>query len=355
MTMCKAFSAYLKKDASNWFNRLRPNSIESFHELGKEFVAHFINSRPRKKPADALLALWQGKDETLQKFIGRFRVELHQINEPNFDMVRTVLRHAIRDRDMKVALNVNPPRDLQELMATADRYINNEESFAIERELETTRGTEMRKDDSRSLPSHKHARHNDRQNRRAPNPQFDRVNYTPLNNTISNILYEIRDREPINWPERMRNSGKGKSSNKYCRFHQGHGHTTDNCYHLKNKIERLAGLGMIDRYLQNPSRNQQRPRSEVHLPDECHCSPNHHAESSRQRASDQEEAPKITRNIDTIYGGLAFGGPAYEGRALYAEQVNSIENPSKKSKTDPKYQCAYHLHRSRLWNHRSIA
>ncbi|XP_077232304.1 uncharacterized protein LOC143868512 [Tasmannia lanceolata] len=140
-TMCKAFSAYLKKDASNWFNRLRPNSIESFHELGKEFVAYFINSRPRKKPADALLALRQGKDETLRKFIGRFRVELHQINEPDFDMVRAALRHAIRDRDMKVASNVNPPRDLQELMATADRYINNEESFPMERELENTRGT----------------------------------------------------------------------------------------------------------------------------------------------------------------------------------------------------------------------
>ncbi|XP_077251700.1 uncharacterized protein LOC143890898 [Tasmannia lanceolata] len=133
----------------------------------------------------------------------------------------------------------------------------------------------------------------------------------------------------------MRNSGKGKSSNKYCRFHQDHGHTTDNCYHLKNKIERLAGLGRIDCYLQNPSRNQQRPRSEVHWPDERHRSPNHHAESSRQRASDQEEAPKITRNIDTIYGGPASGGPADERRALYAEQVNSIENPPKKTRTDP--------------------
>ncbi|XP_077251544.1 uncharacterized protein LOC143890746 [Tasmannia lanceolata] len=128
----------------------------------------------------------------------------------------------------------------------------------------------------------------------------------------------------------MRNLGKGKSSNKYCRFHQDHGHTTDDCYHLKNEIERLAGLGKFDRYLQNPLRNHQRPRSEVHRPDERYRSPNHHAESSRQRASDQEEAPKITRNIDTIYG-----GPTEEGHALYAEHINSIEKPSKKSKADP--------------------
>ncbi|XP_077221692.1 uncharacterized protein LOC143855457 [Tasmannia lanceolata] len=173
-TMCKAFSAYLKKNASNWFSRLLPNSIESFHELGKEFVAYFINSRSRKKSTGALLALRQGKDETLQKFIGWFRVELHQINEPNFEMVRAALYHAIRDRDMKVALN-----------------------------------------------------------------------------------------------------------------------------------------------------------------DEHHRSPNHHAECSRQRALDQEEAPKITRNIDTIYGGPASGGLTEEGHAHYAEHINSIEKPSKKSKADP--------------------
>ncbi|XP_077232522.1 uncharacterized protein LOC143869848 [Tasmannia lanceolata] len=217
-TMCKASSAYLKKDASNWFSRLRPNSIESFHELGKEFVAYFINSRPRKKPADALLALRQEKDETLRRFIGRFRMELHQISEPNFDMVRAALRHAIRNRDMKVALNVNPPRDIQDLMATTDR---------------------------------------------------------------------------------------------------------------------LARLGKIDRYLQNPPRSHQRPRSEVHRRDECHRSPNHQAESSRHRAPDQEEAPKVIRNIDTIYRGPTSGGPTDEGCALYAGQANSIENPTKKPKTGP--------------------
>ncbi|XP_077232168.1 uncharacterized protein LOC143866954 [Tasmannia lanceolata] len=133
----------------------------------------------------------------------------------------------------------------------------------------------------------------------------------------------------------MRNSGKGKSSSKYCHFHQDHGHTTDNCYHLKNEIERFAGLGRIDRYLQNPPRSQQRPRSEIHRPDEHRRLPNHRVEGTRQRASDQEEAPKITRNIDTIYGGPASGGPTDEGRALYAGEINSIENPSKKSRTDP--------------------
>ncbi|XP_077223451.1 uncharacterized protein LOC143857064 [Tasmannia lanceolata] len=213
-TMCKAFSAYLKKYANNWYNRLRPNSIESFHELGKEFVAYFVNSQPEKKPADTLLTLKQGRDKTLRRFIGRFNTELHQINEPNFDMVRAALRHVIRDRDMKVALNVNSPRDLQELMATADWYINNKESLAMEKELKCTRGSEKRKDDFRSGPNHQQARHNDHQSRRAPNPHPERVNYTPLNTTVSNILYEIQNKEPIHWPERMRNAGKGRNSSK---------------------------------------------------------------------------------------------------------------------------------------------
>ncbi|XP_077232525.1 uncharacterized protein LOC143869850 [Tasmannia lanceolata] len=134
--MCRSFLSYLKRGANSWYGRLKPNSISSFRELGREFVTYFANSRLQKKHADALLALRQGKEETLRSFIGRFRAELSQIKDANHEMVRAAMKSAVHDRDLKVALNINPPRDLQELMAVADTYVNNEESFAMERKLE---------------------------------------------------------------------------------------------------------------------------------------------------------------------------------------------------------------------------
>ncbi|XP_077223440.1 uncharacterized protein LOC143857052 [Tasmannia lanceolata] len=139
--MCRTFSSYLKRGANSWYDCLKPNSISSFRELGREVVTYFANSRTHKKPADALLTLRQGKDESLRSFIGWLRAELSQIKDPNHEMVRAAMKSVIHDRDLKVALNIDPPRDLQELMAVADIYINNEESFAMERELELAKSS----------------------------------------------------------------------------------------------------------------------------------------------------------------------------------------------------------------------
>ncbi|XP_077232208.1 uncharacterized protein LOC143867479 [Tasmannia lanceolata] len=143
-----------ERGANSWYRRLKPNSISSFRELGREFITYFANSRPQEKAVDALLALRQGKEETLRSFIGRFRAELSQIKYPNHEMVRAAMKSAIHDRDLKVALNIDPPRDLQELMAVADKYVNNEESFAMERELELAKAPEKRKEEARSNNGH---------------------------------------------------------------------------------------------------------------------------------------------------------------------------------------------------------
>ncbi|XP_077212778.1 uncharacterized protein LOC143847866 [Tasmannia lanceolata] len=150
ITKCGAFSSYLKRGANSWYGRLKSNSISSFRELGREFVTYFANSRPQKKPADSLFTLRQGKEETLRSFIGRFRAELSQIKDPNHEMVRAAMRSAVHDRDLKVALNIDPSLDLQELMAVADKYVNNEESFTMERELELAKAPEKRKEETRS-------------------------------------------------------------------------------------------------------------------------------------------------------------------------------------------------------------
>ncbi|XP_077223339.1 uncharacterized protein LOC143856944 [Tasmannia lanceolata] len=247
ITICRAFSSYLKRGANSWYGRLKPNSISSFQELGREFVTYFANSRPQKKPADELLALRHGKKKTLRSFIGWFRVELSQIKDLNQEMVRATMKSAVHDRDLKVALNIGPPRDPQELMAVADKYVNNEESFAMERELELAKPPEKRKEEARSNNGQaKPPRSDNRQSQsrnRALSQQFERYNYTPLNTSVANILYEIRGKEDLQWPPKMKGTGRKRNTSKYCHFHGDHGHTTDDCYNLKNKIERLVGLG----------------------------------------------------------------------------------------------------------------
>ncbi|XP_077232335.1 uncharacterized protein LOC143868816 [Tasmannia lanceolata] len=267
VTLCRAFSSYLKRGANSWYGRLKPNSISSFRELGREFVTYFANSRPQKKPADTLLTLRQGKEETLRSFIGRFRAELSQIKDPNHEIVRAAMKSAVHYRDLKVALNIDPPRDLQELMALTDKYINNQESFAMERELELAKAPKKGKEEAHSNNGQaKPPRSDNRQSQsgnRAPSQQFERYNYTPLNTSVANILYEIREKEDLQWPPKMKGAGRKRNTSKYCHFHGDHGHITDDCYNLKNEIERLVGVGRVDKYLLNPKNNGPSHKSEV--------------------------------------------------------------------------------------------
>lgn len=44
---------------------------------------------------------------------------------------------------------------------------------------------------------------------------------------------------------------KGVDKTKYCRFHKCHGHTTDDCIHLKDAIELLIQRGRLKQFIRN--------------------------------------------------------------------------------------------------------
>ncbi|XP_077214533.1 uncharacterized protein LOC143849414 [Tasmannia lanceolata] len=287
---CRAFSSYLKRRANSWYGRLKPSSISSFRELGREFVTYFANSRPQKKPVDALLALRQGKDESLRSFIGRFRAELSQIKDPNHEMVRAAMKSAVHDRDLKLALSIDSPRDLQELMAVADKYVNNEDSFAMERELELAKAPEKRKEEVR---------------------QGNLIDPTIGSR---NLVAEL-----------LRNSLK------------------DDCYNLKNEVERLVGLGLVDKYLLNSKHNGPSHKSE--LPKTVNPSnptqpvagndQNRHISEIKQLPNIRTNgSPRIAGSIDVIARGLASGGPTISGQKAYGVQIHAVEALTKKLRSD---------------------
>jgi len=47
----------------------------------------------------------------------------------------------------------------------------------------------------------------------------------------------------VKQPKAPSQERKGVDRTKYCRFHKCHGHTTDNCIHLKDAIELLIQRG----------------------------------------------------------------------------------------------------------------
>ena len=69
-------------------------------------------------------------------------------------------------------------------------------------------------------------------------------NFTPLNQSKTNILMRIRDNQtPYNRPRPM--TQRSRNTNRFCKFHDDYGHDTEGCFELKRKIEGLIETGAL--------------------------------------------------------------------------------------------------------------
>ncbi|KAL0413054.1 UNVERIFIED_CONTAM: hypothetical protein Sradi_1507100 [Sesamum radiatum] len=108
-----------------------------------------------------------------------------------------------------------------------------------------TRG-EKRKEIKEETPSKK-----PRADFRERKPPFQRVNvvYTPLTVPITQAFMAVEEKGLIARPRSWRDTPQRPKSDKFCRFHNDYGHSTEECRHLKNEIERLIQNGYLQEYV----------------------------------------------------------------------------------------------------------
>ncbi|KAK3039116.1 hypothetical protein RJ639_028862 [Escallonia herrerae] len=142
---------------------------------------------------------------------------------------------------------------------------------------------------------------------------FDMKNLTPLTARPSQILHEIKDKEILEKPDKMRSAPSKRDRNFWCRYHNDHGHTTDNYELLKRAIEALIKRGHLRGYINR--RNEEREATPL---------------------AGREEVQENAGVINTISGGIAAGGSSGQGRKAYAREVLTTVGPStKKQKIEP--------------------
>ncbi|KAK2999689.1 hypothetical protein RJ639_023941 [Escallonia herrerae] len=111
----------------------------------------------------------------------------------------------------------------------------------------------------------------------------------------------------------MRSAPSKRDRNLWCRYHNDHGHTTDNCESLKRAIEALIKRGHLRGYINR--RNEKREATPL---------------------AEREEVQENAGVINTISGGIAAGGSSGQGRKAYAREVFTTVGPStKKQKIEP--------------------
>ncbi len=141
--------------------------------------------------------------------------------------------------------------------------------------------------------------------------------------SIDQVLLQIQDSPDIRWSGKLHSDPARRSKDLYCRFHRDHGHTTEDCYALKQQIEALIKQGKLGKFVHQ---DKPEPRPEPRPP------------RKDEHKDRQEDRPRdIIGEIRTIVGGLASGGTSRSSRKAYARQAHNIlvtQRPRKNMKMD---------------------
>ncbi|GFY97532.1 hypothetical protein Acr_12g0000730 [Actinidia rufa] len=123
-----------------------------------------------------------------------------------------------------------------------------------------------------------------------------RVYPTTTQRPVAQVLLEIKHEEFVKWPGKIKTVPQKRNWNKYCEFHQDHGHNTEDCFQLKEQIADLIKRGYLRKYVvTRPPPN----------------SPERRYGDNRPTAGD----------IQTIHGGFGSGGCSTSSRKKHARSA----------------------------------
>ncbi|XP_061341658.1 uncharacterized protein LOC133287972 [Gastrolobium bilobum] len=156
--------------------------------------------------------------------------------------------------------------------------------------------------------------------------------YTPLNASRSQIWREVALTEikKVGRPRPIFDRG-GLDKSKYCAFHDGLGHTTYQCWDLRDAVEKFVRDGRLRQYVikTQGSRNNKRKlgnknRSKSPVPEK-----KNKQERNQKNDPNHDEFPEVEFDCNVISGALGGGGDTVSSRRKYLKEVLSIRDRPK--------------------------
>ncbi|KAL0428638.1 UNVERIFIED_CONTAM: hypothetical protein Slati_3038600 [Sesamum latifolium] len=224
--------------------------IDSFEQLSQHFLHHFAINKRYPKTASYLFTVIQREHESLRDYVQRFSEAVVEVPHVNPELLVSIMQQNLRSGRFRESIAGKPPTTLDELLVRAEKYIRIEETSDVRTITPSKRRAEEEGGHSRQHMSD----NNQRERRYVPPP--DITQYTPLKAPRAEILAVAEQQGIVRQPLRVREDPKRMRSSKYCQFHKDRGHSTEDCFHLKDEIEQLIQQGYLEKYIEhdNPPR-----------------------------------------------------------------------------------------------------
>ncbi|VFQ62736.1 unnamed protein product [Cuscuta campestris] len=133
---CLLFFQTLRNRATEWFNKLRPGSIDSFSDLASKFKAKFQENCTKRKKFTYLSTAGQRESENLTQFLTRWKEEVDKVEEMDDKTVLSLLLNGLRAGELYKEFCRKPPATYQEAYRTAWEFAKAETQLRAKKEAE---------------------------------------------------------------------------------------------------------------------------------------------------------------------------------------------------------------------------
>ncbi|KAK6147992.1 hypothetical protein DH2020_018904 [Rehmannia glutinosa] len=218
------------------------DSIASFGEFSSAFLHQFASSRKHQKTSLTLFRVKQSEGEPLRDYVKKFMAAALEVPSANQEILTSALTQGLKEGDFFRSLAKRPVRDFDDILSRAEKYVNLEEAQKGKKE-------ELRDKRKERVEVHRDVapkQFREQERRTWPVPRLGEPRlYTLLMASRSRVLMAIDGNKDLKWPVNYSAVPSRPKSKFFCEFHNGFGHTTEECRHLKDEIERTVKNGWL--------------------------------------------------------------------------------------------------------------
>ena len=334
---CQIFIEHLTGPALNWFSRLKPNSINSFHQLTSSFLKHYSPLIENQTSNADLWSLSQGPKESLRAFIDRFKEVVTKITVPD-EAAIVALRNAVwYDSKFRDDITLHVPDTLEDALHRAARYVElEEEKLVLARKYNPPKVVAAKEPTPTKAPLADHVE---------PRQHFDR-NINQARKPATFVVNSDGTTRP--WNKYVRNPETPSTAPMFCEYHKSSGHNTEDCRYLQILLLEKYKSGDItvecDRApgQKNQRRNEATAKqflSDCAQTEKTVATGNHRNDQTNDPAKRQRngkaiaDAPVVVRQVTMIMGGLQNCNDSVRSIKQYRKKAEVAETWSSTSST----------------------
>ncbi|XP_057444041.1 uncharacterized protein LOC130736215 [Lotus japonicus] len=268
---CKMFPSTFKGTVMDWFTTLPRGSITNFHDFSSKFLVQLSASKIKQVTIDDLYNVRQSEGETLKQYVRRYSATSVRSEESEPQAYARAFKNGLQPGKLNSKLSRKLARSMAEVRARANTYILAEEDDAFKRRRARAekdgsqneispanrqgreKGESSKRRDKKTKPSEKLAKEQlypkqESFERRRPWHQADSRRQEEsgkrLSTHLTELLREVKATHAAEEGEREVNPPRVVvDKTKWCEYHRSAGHDTEDCFTLKNEIERLIREG----------------------------------------------------------------------------------------------------------------